>query len=340
MRRLTLILSDVYLPEQSDTADSPGVLRSDALPMPSLEWLLRFSAAREVSGDWRAWLLSALGLERLRDTPPAQIAARRILAADVASQAWFATPVAFDLHINHVRLNPRGLLRVDPAEGAQWCESFARDFGSDYTLHYAGPRGFFLTGLRSAGGSTLDPARLLGADVTPGLRRPGELVRLELARAATEFEFWLHASPLNAARDVARRPRLSSLWLWGGGAPAGVPAAAPAARTPVIFGEDPFLGGVARELDSLARAAPAAFDSLPAEAADDRIVELMPMSGPADESLAKLESRWFAPARAALARGALDRLELLANDRHWRIDRGGGWKFWRRHQGWLTALKA
>jgi len=58
MRRLTLILSDVYLPEQSDTADSPGVLRSDALPMPSLEWLLRFSAAREVSGDWRAWLLS------------------------------------------------------------------------------------------------------------------------------------------------------------------------------------------------------------------------------------------------------------------------------------------
>src|SRR5690349_4147150 len=218
MRRLTLILSDVYLPEESD--------RADALPMPSLEWMLRFASAHEKSGDWRAWLVATLGLDHLRDVPPAQIAARGILPVDLAGQAWFATPVFFDLHINHVRLNPRGMLRVDPAEGAQWCDAFARDFGADYALHYAGSRGFLITGLRSAGGPTLDPARLLGADVTPGLRQPGELVRLELARAATEFEFWLHASPLNAARDVARRPRLSSLWLWGGGAPAGVPAAA------------------------------------------------------------------------------------------------------------------
>jgi len=338
MRRLTLILSDVFLPEESDRADAGGVASSEAQPMPSLEWLLRFASERQISGDWRAWLLSALALEYLRELPPAQVAARGRLSAELASQAWLATPVFFDLHINHVRLNARGLLRVDAEEGAKWCADFARDFGADYALHYAGSRGFFLTGLKSAGGPTLDPARLLGADVTPGLRRPGELVRLELARAATEFEFWLHASPLNAVRDAERRPRISSLWLWGGGAPVAVPAAPPT-TAPQLFGEDLFLGGVARELGVPIRSAPASFDALPGEA-DVAIVELMPMSGTSEESLSKLESRWFAPVRAALARGVLDRVDLLANDRHWRIDRGHGWKFWRRRQGWLAALKA
>jgi len=338
MRRLTLILSDLFLPEESDRPASPEVPSADALPMPSLDALLRAAHSRDLTGDWRAWLAAALGLEGLRDVPPAQVAARARLPPELAAQAWFAMPVFFDLHITGAPIEPTGLLRVDPDEGARWCEAFARDFGSDYALHYAGARGFFLTGMRSAGGPTLDPARLLGADVTPGLRRPGELVRLELARAATEFEFWLHASPLNAVRDAERRPRISSLWLWGGGAPVAVPAAPPT-TAPQLFGEDLFLGGVARELGVPIRSAPASFDALPGEA-DVAIVELMPMSGTSEESLSKLESRWFAPVRAALARGVLDRVDLLANDRHWRIDRGHGWKFWLRRQGWLAALKA
>jgi hypothetical protein len=333
MRRLTLILSDVYLPEEADHAESTPI------SMPSLETLLRFSSTHAGIHDWRDWLAGAVGLEHLRSVPPAQVAARARLPGELAAHAWFATPVSFDLHINHVRLNPRGLLRVDAAEGAQWCEAFARDFGADYALHYAGTRGFLLTGLKSAGGPTLDPARLLGADVTPGLRRPGELVRLELARAATEFEFWLHAAALNAARDAARRPRISSLWLWGGGAPASIVAAPAPTRVPGLYGEDPFLAGIARELGTPPQATPASFDALPAQT-PDLIVELMPMSGSPDEALAKLESRWFAPVRAALARGVLDRFELLANDRHWRMERGGRWKFWRPRQGWLAALKA
>src|SRR4051812_723757 len=109
MRRLTLILSDLYLPDESDSPDA-SAWRTDALPMPNLEWLLRFASARHVIADWRAWLVSTLGLDQLRDVPPAQVAARGRLAGSLAAQAWFATPVAFELHINHVRLNPRGLL--------------------------------------------------------------------------------------------------------------------------------------------------------------------------------------------------------------------------------------
>jgi hypothetical protein len=339
MRTLTLILSDVYLPEESDRAISTEPHTADALPMPHLEWLLRFASRPQATRDWRAWLAGTLGFDHLRDVPPAQVAARDLLPADLAGQAWFATPVYFDLHINHVRLNARGMLRIDAAEGGEWCAAFARDFGPDYALHYGGPRGFLLTGLRSAGGPTLDPARLLGADVTPGLRQAGDLVRLELARAATEFEFWMHASPLNAAREGARRPRISSFWLWGGGASVASGAARSASRAARLFGDDLFLRGLARDAGSPAQPAPAEFDGLPADAAD-AIVELMPMSGPAEQALAKLEARWFAPMRAALARGVLDRVELVANDRCWRIDRGGGWKFWRRPRDWLAALQA
>jgi hypothetical protein len=100
-----------------------------------------------------------------------------------------------------------------------------------------------------------------------------------------------------------------------------------------------FLGGLGRDIGSPAQRAPAAFGELPADAAH-AIVELTPMSGPSEQALAKLESRWFAPLRAALARGALERVELVANDRCWRIDRGGGWKFWRRPRHWLAALQA
>jgi hypothetical protein len=163
---------------------------------------------------------------------------------------------------------------------------------------------------------------------------------VELARTATEIEFWLHAATLNAARERARRPRISSLWLWGGGVPDLAAAAAKprtAGQAPRIFGEDPFLAGLARTLGQTTPSAPADFDALSPDAGDT-VVELMPMSGTQDEALANLDARWFAPARAALASGELDLVELLANDRYWRIARGAGRRFWRRGHNWLASL--
>ena len=139
MRRLTLILSDLYLPEEH----APS-----ALEMPNLEWLLRFAGERAAVGDWRAVMAGMLGLEALRRVPPAQVAARGVLPATVAATAWFATPVGYDLHINHVRLNPRGLLRVTPDEGAQWCTAFTRDFGADFVFLDAQRIGDQRVGLR------------------------------------------------------------------------------------------------------------------------------------------------------------------------------------------------
>ncbi|HTU68522.1 MAG TPA: hypothetical protein VMF52_21460 [Steroidobacteraceae bacterium] len=320
MRRLTLILSDLYLQPESDAAEA-----ASPLVLPNFEWLLRVASRREFTGDWRRAFAPI--------TAPAAVAARGLLAPDDADRAWFATPVSLDLHIDHVRLNPRGLLRLAPGEAAVWCAAFARDFGPGHALHDGGSRGFFLTGLAATAAPTVDPARLLGGDVAPALRRPGEPDRLELARLATEIEFWLHASPLNAAREAARRPRITTLWLWGGGPPGSASAQLPAATR--VFGADPFLVGLARASGGMAAPAPDGFDALP-EAAE-MIVELAPMSGPRAESLATLDARWFAPARAALSRGALE-LDIRANDRRWCIGRGAGWRFWRPRRPWLASL--
>jgi hypothetical protein len=51
MSRLTLILSDLYLPEER----LPQAMLAGALAMPNLEWLLRFCGAARQAPDWRAW---------------------------------------------------------------------------------------------------------------------------------------------------------------------------------------------------------------------------------------------------------------------------------------------
>ncbi len=53
MRRLTLILSDLYLPEEAGRGMTVPTTRD----LPNLEWLLRFAESPEHIGDWRSWLL-------------------------------------------------------------------------------------------------------------------------------------------------------------------------------------------------------------------------------------------------------------------------------------------
>ena len=56
------------------------------------------------------------------------------------------------------------------------------------------------------------------------------------------------------------------------------------------------------------------------------------------ESLPALDAHWFAAARQLLGSGALSSLDIVANDRRFRITRHAGWRFWRRQRGWLETL--
>jgi hypothetical protein len=336
MRRLSLILSDFYLPMESGPEEA-GTAMPAALDLPNLDWLLRFARANELIHDWRTWLSADLGDLRFAQQSVAQACAFGLLQPEVARHAWLATPVHLEARLDHVRLADRGLLRVSAQENRSWCEEFARAFGPDYALHGAGECGFLLTGLAGGNVVSVDPARLLDSDIGHAL--PKGAASGELRRLGTEIEMWLHGAPLNTAR--ARR--VSALWLWGGGqgkeqgheALAGESAGFGVFR---VHGRDPYLLALAR----LARQnpvtpAPSSLGAL-GEILDRVVVELAPMSGTNAETLAMLDANWLAPARAALNAGSLDALDLVANDRCFHLAPRPGWRVWRRQTSWLTQL--
>jgi hypothetical protein len=328
MRRLSLILSDLYLPEDAVRGRS----FPDAIELPGFEWLLRFAAHARHIGDWRSWALAELGADHLAHLPVAHVCGLGRLDSAAASRAWLATPVHLEARLDHVRLSDRGLLRLEASERQTWIVEFARAFGPEYSLHEAGERSFLLSGAAATRVASVDPARLLDSDI--GRALPTGPAAGELRRLGTEIEMWLHAAPPNLARERARVRRVSALWLWGGGVADGAAAAAGPAREvkALVHGGDPFLSALRVPV-----MAPRTFGSLDRDATR-WIVELSPMAGPSTESLARLETDWFAPARAALSDGSLDVLDIVANDRWFKVPARPAWRIWRRKTPWLAQL--
>ena len=114
MRRLTLILSDLYLPGE---AVSAGALPK-AITLPGLDRLLRFAQPESLGGDWRTWLARELGCGPIASLPLAHLCALG-LGRDPAG-SWIATPVQLEARLDHVRLLDRGLKRLLPLQRAAW----------------------------------------------------------------------------------------------------------------------------------------------------------------------------------------------------------------------------
>jgi hypothetical protein len=244
--------------------------------------------------------------------------------------------VALEARLDHVRLLDRGLLRLDEFERASCREEFSRIFGPAYELRDGGERVLFLTGLPAHGARTVDPARLLGNEIGPSL--PGRDAA-ELRRLWTEIEMWLHGAAFNAVRERARKPRVSALWMWGADPlPGGLMEAGLAADA--YYGGDHLIAALAR-MDGgglgCARAAPMRLAEIDA-GASQVVVEFATLTGAPHETLDALDSNWFAPARSALQAGDIQELELVANDRRFRIGARPQWKFWRRRRPWLATL--
>jgi hypothetical protein len=332
MRRLTLILSDLYLPEEAGR----GAPVPKTLDLPHLEWLLRFSDAPERIGDWRRWLLE--------HTPPGF---KNLSVAGISAYpciddrdipTWLATPVALEARLDHVRLLDRGLLRLDESERASCREEFSRTFGPAYQLHDGGERALFLSGLPAHEMRTIDPARLLGNEIGPSL--PGREA-FELRRLWAEIEMWLHGAAFNAVRERAGKPRVSALWIWGAD-PLPVARAEAGLVADAYFGGDPLIAALSRMGGGgpgNARGAPVHLAEIDAGEAQV-VVEFATLTGAAHESLETLDSNWFAPAKSALVTGDIRELDLVMNDRRFRIGARPQWKFWRRRRPWLSSLGA
>jgi hypothetical protein len=317
MRRLTLILSDLYLPEES----------RDTVPAPNLEWLLRYANGRQPIADWRTWLASELGYRPEAIQPLASFTGPR--------DAWFATPVHLLAALDHVRLDARGLLSLERTEREEWCAAFERTFGPVYELRDDGVRGFYLTGLAPANVSTTDPARLLGADIAPGLARGANAG--ELRRLAAEIEMWLYAEPLNVARTRRGERPVSALWLWGGGAARRSETPKPPSNDVEFVGDDTFVAALARDAGSVPRPVPREGSALGDEIrAAHLVVVLAPMSSEPRMSLADVDRLWLGEARRVAERGAV--LHVVVNDWVVRVSGRASWRFWRRRVGWTAGL--
>jgi hypothetical protein len=333
MSRLTLILSDLYLPFGTGPSDRewPSLPRLE-----HFEWLLRIASRQGSVRPWRTAICASAGRPDFSRLAPAEVAARGRIPEPAAAASWLATPVHLEARLDHVRLSNAGLLSLAPDERAAWCSEFSRAFGPDLALIEAGARGFLLSGLPTLRARTLDPAFLLGADIMPGLPQGPDATVLR--RLGAEIDMWLHGSELNRDREKRRRPVISSLWLWGGNADPAPPSAFPAGYASLaLAGDDSVLAGLSREVTGAEPIpVPESLDDF-AAAADHRIVELTPMTNPS-QSLALVDARWFGPARAALTRGTLDRIDILANERAFHVTRQHRFAFWRPRRPWIATI--
>ncbi len=328
-------MPDLYLDrdglEGADTGQLPR--------LPAVESLLRFGRPAQRHADWQAQLAVWAGRPELAAVPPAVLAAA-VERAPVPASAWFASPVHLVAGLDHLRLHPAGLLRLDPADAAALAADFAGTFGADGLALRPIAGGFLLTGLGLLDVTAVEPARLLGTD----LRRapPTGPDAGVLRRLAAEIEMWLHARA--AAAPPARKLVPNALWLWGGGLSQVDPVAtrSQAGCDGLLHAEDPTATSLWQLGGSTAKPLPADFAAWVAgpSAAPGPATVCLPVAprSPLDRPLDRLETAWVEPALVALRAGQLTSLSLYVAGRGWQLRRPVGWRFWRRTRPWWDVL--
>ena len=163
----------------------------------------------------------------------------------------------------------------------------------------------------------------------------------ELRRLGTEIEMWLHGAPGNTAREQRRERRISALWLWGGGACAegAKRCRCPSTRSPLaeprFFGGDAYLSALA---GSPVTPPPVSFAAM--DAGESRcVVELVAHERAERTNHSPRSTRTGLVRRAKPWQpGDLASVDLIANDRWFRIAARPGWRIWRRRRSWLDQL--
>lgn len=349
VRELVIVAADLYFaPEGANSVAGPE--------LPHLAHVARFGQGETLPRGWRGWIAGRLSGEQLAHAPAAAVAAAGLLPTGTAAgdrtaraaQVWLATPVHLTVSLRGVHLDPHGLLRLDAAAQARLAESFGAHFGEHgHGLLPASGGGFVAYGPRIEGITrTIDPARCLGASLTEA--QPTGPGGPRLQRLSAEIEMWLHEHPLNVERLHAGEPPVSALWLWGGASAeerltlANPPeTSGPAAW---LFGDDPYLAGLASLTRTASGPAPA---TLAAGVACPRgmtviVVEVFgerARAGMPQAALEAFEHDFVAPALRAVRSGAVDLLRLVANDRALTLRQRDRLRLWRRRRGALEALQ-
>ncbi len=351
MNELVIVASDLYFAAGSQSSATADVR------LPGLARLARFGTVEPLPRGWRAWLATWLGRADLASAVPAVVAA--LASTSIASRnsshasVWLADPLHLAASLTSVHLTPQGLLRVDAPSQDELCQAFNDTFADvGYVLSAARAGRFLACGPALPGAiDTTDPARCLGATLSDALPQGDGAGALR--KLGSEIEMWLHEHPINARRAASGRMPISTVWLWGGGAPlpAQLKRSAADSGSPsvAIFSDDAYVEGLSQLLGVRCRPALAGLASLAAPDSPRAVatLELFSPSAPQSEgspaatplgSLGALDREWLVPALDRLARGQLARCALIANDRCMWVTSRDLWRLWRRPRKALAAL--
>ncbi|HXS28984.1 MAG TPA: hypothetical protein VN730_15070 [Steroidobacteraceae bacterium] len=350
MSELVLIAADIF----AAASDVPQRARGLALPL--LSHIARYGTVEPLPAGWRAWLAGWLGREELASAAPASIAGAAMRAPGEPQRQflWLADPVHLIVGPTSVHLSPNGTLALDAAAQQALAAAFDFTFArSGYALEPLRGGRFLLSGPAPSGEvRAMEPARALGTRIADPLPRGRGASALRALGA--EIEMWLHEHPLNVRRVRENRPPISTLWLWGGGAPLGADAWRSGNGSPsaAVFGDDGFMEGLARLCGAHFAAEAPAPGALAGAGAPRRIVALELLrsaeSPPQREPLAafsplaaleQFERQWVAPALEQLKAGDLTRLTILVNDRALAFGARDRFKLWRRPRAAFAELR-
>ncbi|MFZ0550140.1 MAG: hypothetical protein WAM21_04980, partial [Steroidobacteraceae bacterium] len=296
---------------------------------------------------WRAWTARWLGLPQYAAAAPATIATAVLEEAPADGAVWLATPLHLIAGMTSVHFDRRSLLRLSELELAELAASFRETFrGSGFDLRPLGSGELMLTGPQmSPMATTTEPARLVLTSVAEALSMGGGAPALR--RLGTEIEMWLHGHPVNNERARQGALTVATLWLWGGGAATALrPTAAPPERV-AAFGSDPYVRGLWRLAGGETRPMPLDWTTVIAEPRAQRalgVVEVAELlhanaSWRLADVVAEIDRRLIMPSLAALRRGELERLVLLANDRCLSLRSADRWRWWRRMRAVRSGLE-
>jgi hypothetical protein len=346
VREIVIVIGDLYL-EPASPAPLPSRGASpDEAPAPGIEHLARFGTKTTLPEGWRAWIARWLGLPQYAHEAPASIAAAALADAPVGRAVWLATPVHWIAGLTSLHVDRRSLLRLSDTELEQLAASFRDTFrGSEFELHPLEGGELLLSGPAvSAPPITTEAARMLLTPLAGAL--PAGAGAPALRRLSAEIEMWLHGHPVNGARARRGVPPVATLWLWGGGAPATSRPVVSREIADAAFGSDAYVRGLWRLAGGETRPMPVDWAAVIGELRGPRVLGVVEVaellhanaSWRLADAIAEIDRRLISPALAALHRGQLDRLVLLANDRSLGVRAADRWRLWRRKRTSLEGL--
>lgn len=360
MREIVIVIGDLYLQAAApDALPGSGAQRGsdpagrgesegeDAESAPGIGHLARFGEKTTLAEGWRAWTARWLGLPQYAREPAASVAAAALADAPADRAVWLATPLHWVAGLTSLHVDRRSVLRLSSADSEQLAASFRDTFrGSGFELHPLADGELLVSGpAQLAHTTTAEPARMLLTPVAESF--PAGEGASALRRLSTEIEMWLHDHPVNDERARRGAPPVATLWLWGGGAAAVSRAAAAREGSAAAFGSDSYVRGLWRLAGGEIRPMPVDWAAVIGEPRAPRVLAVVEVaellhanaSWRLADTLAEIDRRLLSPALAALHRGALERLVLVANDRSLAVRASDRLRFWRRRRTSLEGLR-